>query len=120
MSKPRRSVTLQVESLEEKTAPSSLVPVLTQHTFNRVLRDIDRAGGTFAKTRNAQQFEAKLFQIASRVPFGRAELFPTWQDTESIYSPSDRGSGMVMINELKGNFVAYVQAGVQSGSFRFR
>lgn len=116
----RRSRTLQVESLEEKLAPSSLVPVMTQRTFNSVIRQVGLAGGTFAKTQNFAQFESRLFQISSRVPFGRAQLFPIWQTNTTIFNPAQPGSGLAMVREVQFSFVAYVQAGVASGAFVVR
>lgn len=120
MSKPRRRPVLQVESLEEKTAPSALVPILTQNTLNSVVRQLNQAGGTFAKTNNFRQFDARIQQLSSRIPFGRAQLYPLWQGNESILTGNRDGSGAVMIQEMQANLTLYVRAGVQSGAFGFR
>ncbi|AGA30825.1 hypothetical protein [Singulisphaera acidiphila] len=120
MRKPRRQTALQVESLESKAAPSSFVPVLTQNTFNNVVQQIDLAAGNYAKTHNAKQFDARLAQLSTRIPFGQAQLLPTWRENESIYNGTRDGSGAVMVQEIQANLILYVRAGVQSGAFRFR
>ena len=58
-----------MDSLEGKTLLSSL-PVLSTATFNQAMHQIDRAAGTFAKTHNANQFDAALPQSASTIPTG--------------------------------------------------
>lgn len=119
MRKPRRQTTLQVESLEGKAAPSSFVPVLTQNTFNNVIQQIDQAAGNYAKTHNAKQFDARLAQLSTRIPFGQAQLLPIWRENETIYNGTRDGSGAVMVQEIQANLILYVRAGVQSGAFRF-
>lgn len=120
MNKRRRQVVFQVESLETKAAPSTFVPVLSHHTFNQVVRQIDRAAGTYARTHNARAFDAELSRASTRIPFGHSQLYPIWQDDESIYDPGTPGSGQAMVRQIKLDLGSYVRDGVQSQAFRFR
>ncbi|WP_406693613.1 hypothetical protein V5E97_21515 [Singulisphaera sp. Ch08] len=120
MRKPRRACRLQVESLEDKAAPSSFVPVLTQNTFNSVMQQLKQAAGTYSKTQNAAQFNARVTQLSSRIPFGRAQLLPIWQENQTIYTGVRDGSGAVMTQEMQATLIVYVRAGVQAGAFRFQ
>jgi hypothetical protein len=93
---------------------------MSQRTFNQVLRQIDQAAGTYAKNHNPNAFLANLSRIASTVPFGNSRLFPTWSVDTAIYSPFVRGSGVVMVQQLKNDFVHYVQTSIASGSLVVR
>ena len=104
-----------VDSLEGKTLLSSL-PVLSSATFNQALHQIDRAAGTFAKTHNANQFDAALAQISVTIPYGHSQLLPSWQSDEGIYSPGVKGSGLAMVKQLKSDLVSYVQTSVADAS----
>ncbi|SIO19562.1 hypothetical protein SAMN05444166_2930 [Singulisphaera sp. GP187] len=120
MRKPRRQTQLQVESLEAKAAPSSFVPVLTNNTFNSVMQQLNQAAGNYFKTQNASQFAARVSQLSTRIPFGHAQLLPTWQENETIYTGVRDGSGAAMVQEMQQSLIVYVRAGVHSGAFRFQ
>jgi hypothetical protein len=120
MSTSRRRTVFQIESLEGKATPSTFFPVLTHHTLGQVFHQIDNAAGTYAKTHNPNQFDANLSRISYRIPYGHAQLFPTWQGDEGIYDPATPGSGVAMVRQIKIDLVSYVRDGVSSGSFGFR
>jgi hypothetical protein len=97
-----------------------VTPVLSHTTYQKVLKQIDRAAGTFAKTHNANAFDAALSQISREIPFGHNQLYPTWQSDEGIYDPTVPGSGVQMVQQLKVDLKDYVQTAVADGSIRFR
>jgi hypothetical protein len=116
-----RRATLQVEALEGKALLSAPpLPVLTHHTFDQVLRQIDQSAGAFAKTRNTNGFIAGLSQISFEIPFGHRALFPVWQTDVGIFKPNVPGSGLAMVKQLKADLASYVKAGVAAGAFLFR
>jgi len=115
----RRQFAANVESLEGKALLSAL-PMLSQHTFNQVLHQIDQAAGTFAKTRNPNAFDAALARISHEIPYGNAQLYPTWQADETIYDPTVPGSGMQMVKQLKVDLKDYVQSSVADGTIGVR
>ncbi|QEH34855.1 hypothetical protein OJF2_34000 [Aquisphaera giovannonii] len=119
MIKPRRRFQAGLESLEGK-ALLSAVPAVTPSTLNSVLKQIDRAAGTFAKTHNPAIFDAALSSISRKVPYGHDQLFPTWQDTEALYDPGTPGSGLAMVRQLKADLKDYVQSAVADGSIRMK
>ncbi|WP_250846923.1 hypothetical protein [Aquisphaera insulae] len=119
MIKPRRRFQAGLESLEGK-ALMSAIPVVTPATLNSVLKSIDRAAGTYAKTHNATQFDAALSAISHKLPYGHDQLFPTWQDDESIYDPGTPGSGLAMVKQLKLDVKDYIQSAVEDGSVRIK
>jgi hypothetical protein len=96
-----------------------VVPVLSPATYNKVLRQINKAAGTLAKTHNETAFLATLAQISYEIPYGHAQLFPTWQIDVGIYSPSDPGSGKEMVNQIRSDLATYVQTSVSNGTFVF-
>ena len=112
----RRRFAVNVESLEGKALLSTL-PVLTQHTFTQVLHQIDQAAGTYAKNHSPNAFDATLAKISYEIPYGHAQLYPTWQADESIYSPTVPGSGVQMVQQLKTDLKDYVQSSVANGTF---
>lgn len=116
----RRRIVLGIEALEGKAVPSSGLPILTHHTLNQVFHQIDQAAGTYAKTRNPNQFDANLSRISYRIPYGHTQLYPSWQSDEYIYDPSVRGSGVQMVQQIKQDLASYVRYGVSSGSFGFK
>ena len=116
----RTRIGLRVESLETKSTPSPLVPMLSQNTLNQVLHQIDLAAGTYSKTQNPVQFDAALARISSRIPYGRTQLYPAWQNDEGIYTGVRDGSGLQMIHQITLDLVSHVRQGVFSGAFRFR
>jgi hypothetical protein len=116
----RRRTVIQIETLEGRAVPSTVLPVLTHHTLHQVLHQIDNAAGSFAKSHNANAFDASLSRISSRIPFGRAQLLPTWQADENIYDPATRGSGVAMIKQIKVDLIQYVKDGVSNGDFKYR
>ena len=99
---------------------SAAVPVLSHQTYNSVLKQIDRAAGTYAKTHNPNQFDAALSQISRKVPFGHDQLFPTWQGDESIYDSTVPGSGRQMVKQIKADLHDYVVTAIADGSIRYR
>ncbi len=115
----RRQFAANVESLEGKALLSTL-PILTQHTFNQALHQIDQAAGTFAKTHNPNAFDAALAKISYEIPYGHAQLYPTWQADETIYDPTVPGSGTQMVKQLKTDLKDYVQSSVADGTFGVR
>jgi hypothetical protein len=102
------------------TTTTVSVPVLTQNRFKDVLKQIDRAAGTYAKNRNAAAFDAALASISFSIPYGHNDLYPTWQSDEMIYSPSVAGSGVQMVSQIKTDLVDYVHSMVASGNMQFR
>src|SRR5437016_1100067 len=100
----RRFFQMNVESLEGK-ALLSTVPILSSSTDNQVMRLVDRAAGTFAKTHNENAFVANLSQISTKIPYGHSQLFPTWQSDVAIHDPTAPGSGMAMVKQLKSDLV---------------
>ncbi len=98
---------------------TTVLPVLSQKTFNQVVSQINKAAGTFAKTHNENVFIASLSQISSKIPYGHSQLFPTWQADTGLYSPSVPGSGVAMVQQLKSDLLSYVQTSVADGSFRY-
>lgn len=119
MLRNRRQFRATLESLEGKALMSNL-PVLTSNALGQVVRQIDRAAGTYAKTHNENVFLNSLAQISSKVPYGRGQLLPIWQSDLSIYDPGIRGSGTDMVRQLKADLVGYVQASVADGVFIVR
>jgi hypothetical protein len=119
MSTPRRRFQAGLESLEGK-ALMSAIPVVTPSTLNSVLKQIDRAAGTYAKTHNPAQFDAALSNISRKIPFGHDQLFPTWQNDESIYDPATPGSGRDMVKQIKLDLKDYVQSSVADGTVRIK
>ena len=115
MLRATRRFQANVDSLEGKTLLSSL-PVLSSATFNQAMHQIDRAAGTFAKTHNANRFDAVPAQISVKIPYGHSQLLPTWQSDEGIYDPSVRGSGLSMVKQIKSDLVSYVQTSVAAAS----
>jgi hypothetical protein len=115
MLRTRRRFQAGLESLEGKALLSAL-PILSQATFNQVEHLIDRAAGTFAKTHNSIAFDATLAQISYKIPYGHAQLYPTWQSDEGIYDPTVQGSGLAMVRQLKADLTEYVQTAVADGS----
>jgi hypothetical protein len=114
MIRSRRRFQAGIESLEGK-ALLSAIPMLSQATFNQVLKQIDRAAGTFAKTHNENAFVGSLSQISYKVPYGHNQLLPTWQSDVGIYNPTVPGSGMAMVKQLKTDLTNYVQTAVSEG-----
>jgi hypothetical protein len=115
----RRRFAASVESLEGK-ALLSAIPVLSQGTVSQVLHQIDRAGGTFAKTHNKDALVASLSQMSHKVPYGHSQLFPTWQADTKIYHPSVPGSRIAMVKQLKDDLRDYVQTAVVHGRMLYR
>jgi hypothetical protein len=97
-----------------------VVPLLTHQTYTSVLKQIDRAAGTFAKTHNSTQFDAALSSISTKVPYGHSQLYPTWQSDEGIYDPTVPGSGMQMVQQLKADLKDYVMTSIADASIRYR
>ena len=93
-------------------------PVLSGSTYQKAMRGIDRAAGTFAKTHNETAFVAALSQISTTIPYGHSQLFPTWQSDVSIYDPSVPGSGAAMVKQLDADLASYVQSSVADGEFK--
>jgi hypothetical protein len=102
------------------TATPPLVPLLTHQTYTSVLRQIDRAAGTYAKTHSAAQFDTALSQISTKLPYGHSQLYPTWQGDESIYDPTVPGSGQAMVKQIKADLKDYVTTAVAAASIRYR
>jgi hypothetical protein len=119
MLRTQRRFLAGLESLEGKALLSAL-PLLSQATFNQVVHKIDQAAGTFAKTHNANAFDAALSQISYKVPYGHGQLYPTWQSDEGIYDPTVPGSGAAMVRQLQADLKDYVQTAVADGSIRLR
>lgn len=94
--------------------------MLSSSTVSQVVRLVDRAAGTFAKTHNENAFVATLSQISTKLPYGHTDLFPTWQSDVSIYDPTVPGSGMAMVNQLKVDLKDYVQSDAAEGIVRLR
>ncbi len=115
MMRTHRRFAACVESLEGK-ALLSTIPILTHNTFNQVLHRIDQAAGTFAKTHNANAFDAALAQISYKIPYGHSQLYPTWQGDEGIYDPTVPGSGTQMVQQLKADLKSYIQSAVAAGT----
>jgi len=115
----RRQQHVNVELLEGKALLSTL-PILSLSTFNQVVRQIDRAAGTLAKTHNENNFVATLSHVSTEVPFGHSQLFPTWQADVSIYDPTVPGSGMTMVKQLTADLKDYVQSSADDGTIALR
>jgi ethanolamine utilization microcompartment shell protein EutS len=115
MNRPRRTFQASCESLEGK-ALLSAIPTFTANAYNQVLKQIDRAAGTFAKTHNVVAFENALSQISYKVPYGHEQLLPYWQDDVSIYDPGVRGSGLQMVRQLKTDLKDYVVTAAADGA----
>jgi hypothetical protein len=95
-------------------------PVLTQHTLNQVEHQIDQAAGTLAKTHNENAFAGRLAQISYEIPYGHTQLLPTWQSDMGIYDPSEPGSGVMMVGQLKSDLLSYVHTAVASGTIIYK
>jgi hypothetical protein len=119
MNRPRRKFQANLESLEGK-ALLSTIPVLSSGTYGQVLKSLDRAAGTFAKTHNANAFVGALSQISYKVPFGHSQLFPTWQTDVSIYDSTVPGSGVAMVQQLKADLKGFVSSEVAAGAISAR
>jgi len=115
----QRRFQASLESLEGKALLSAL-PVLSQSTFSQVVQRLDNAAGTFAKTHNANAFDAALAQISFKIPYGHSQLYPTWQADESIYDPSVPGSGLQMLQQLKTDLTSYVRSEVSADAIRLK
>jgi hypothetical protein len=115
----RRRFQMNVESLEGK-ALLSTVPILSSSMVSQVLRLVDRAAGSFAKTHNENVFVSTLSQISTKLPYGHGDLFPTWQSDVSIYDPTVPGSGTAMVKQLKADLNDYVQSDAADGLVRLR
>lgn len=116
-------LTPQVDGLEGKcllsgvhwaNGPAGVLPVTTVNIINRAQHSIDTAAGTYAKTHNAAQFDRALRTIADTLPYGDAQLYPTFQNDEGIYSPAVRGSGVQMVQQLHADLAAYVANNVNT------
>ena len=73
----------------------------------------------YAKNHDATFFDAALASISYKVPYGHAQLNPTWQQDETLYDPAVRGSGIHMVQQIKADLTAYVQTAVADGTIRF-
>ena len=93
-------------------------PVLSTATYQKTLKAIDHAAGTFAHNHNENEFVASLSQISTTIPYGHSQLFPTWQTDVGIYDPSVAGSGQEMVQQLKVDLKDYVQSSIADGSLR--
>ena len=96
------------------------VPVLSQSTYKNVLKQIDRAAGTFAKTHDAVAFDTTLSSLSYSIPYGHNRLYPTWHADEGMYSSTVAGSGMQMVNQIKADLTSYVQTMVAGGNMTVR
>jgi hypothetical protein len=119
MLRTQRRFQAGLESLEGKALLSAL-PLLSQATFNQVVHKIDQAAGTFAKTDNANAFDAALSQISYKVPYGHRQLYPTWQSDEGIYDPTVPGSGAAMVKQLQTDLKDYVKMAVANDEIGLR
>jgi hypothetical protein len=115
----RRQLHVNVESLEGKALLSAL-PVLSLSTYNHVLGQIGGAAGTFAKTHNENAFVGSLSRISYEIPYGHAQLFPTWQSDVGIYQPGVVGSGSQMVAQLKADLTGYVQTAAADQSIALK
>ena len=92
MLRNRRQFRTTLENLEGKALMSNL-PILSPSTLGQVMRQVDRAAGSYAKTHNENAFLGSLSQISYKVPNGHSQLLPIWQSDAAIYDPSVPGSG---------------------------
>jgi hypothetical protein len=113
-----RCVGLQVEALEPRGLLSGLTPVLTMSTFDAVVASVDRAMEILAATNNVRRVEASLANLASKIPFGRRELLPSWQGDLAVADPRVPGSALAAEQRMIGDLDADVVRGVASGELR--
>jgi hypothetical protein len=125
MAQKRTRVCLQVERMEPKQLLSSSVigglaetPVLTMFRYRSTLAGVKKAVGTVARTHEFNQLAPSLAALSTRLPFGRQQVLPLWNNDLNILDPNIRGSGLAMQRQLLSDTVAYVQSGATEEQFR--
>ena len=95
MAQKGRRVFLQVERLEPKQLLSSSVigglaqtPVLTMFRYNSTLAGVENALGTVAKTHEFSGLAPSLATLSARLPFGRQQVLPVWNNDLNIFYPT--------------------------------
>ena len=96
-----------MERLEPKQLLSSSVigglaqtPVLTMVRYSSTLAGVKNALGTVAKTQEFSRLDASLATLSARLPFGRQQVLPVWNNDLNIFHPNIRGSGLAMKRKL--------------------
>jgi len=116
---------LQVEWIEPKQLLSSSLmgglaqtPVLTMFRYSSTLAGVEKAVGTVAKTHEFSGLAPSLATLSARLPFGRQQVLPVWNNDLNIFDPNIRGSGLAMQRQLLSDTRVYVQSGATEGLFR--
>jgi len=125
MAQKGKRVCLQVEWIEPKQLLSSSLmgglaqtPVLTMFRYSSTLAGVEKAVGTVAKTHEFSGLAPSLATLSARLPFGRQQVLPVWNNDLNIFDPNIRGSGLAMQRQLLSDTRVYVQSGATEGLFR--
>ena len=96
----------------------TFVPTVSRDTIDSVVKQIDRAAGTYAKTQDSDLFLAALEKISYEIPYGHTDLFPTWQTDTDIYDSTVKDSGLQMIEQLKTDLKENLTSAAENGTIR--
>ncbi len=124
MAQKGKRACLQVEWIEPKQLLSSSLigglaqtPVLTMFRYSSTLAGVEKAVGTVAKTHEFSGLAPSLATLSARLPFGRQQVLPVWNNDLNIFDPNIRGSGLAMERQLLSDTVAYAQSGATEKLF---
>jgi hypothetical protein len=109
---------LQVEAVEPRWLPSGTIPVLTLHSYDIVVADIEQVVAKLVTTHDAARAANGLRNVSAKIPFGRRQLAPAWMSDLALYSPAVPGSGRATENVLHGTLKRDVAFGLAEGELR--
>jgi hypothetical protein len=110
--------TLEVEQVEARRLLSSVLPVLTSHTFDSVTAGLVRVVSQLVRTDDSARAASSLESLAARIPFGRRQLAAAWVSDLALFDPSVPGSGRTTAQALLRTLRHDVAYGIAEGEFR--
>jgi hypothetical protein len=114
----KNKVTPRVEVVEARRLPSGVTPVLTTHTYETVVADVERIATRLARTQNVAQAAASLEKLSTKLPFGLRQLDPVWNAALAGYNPQVPGSAAATEQLLLTDLKRDVADGIATGEFR--
>ena len=117
----RRSISrtmLRVEAVEPRWLPSCTIPVLTSHTYDTVVADVEQVVAKLVRTHDAARAANGLRNVSAKIPFGRRQLAPAWMSDLALYSSAVPGSGLATEQLLLATLKRDVASAVAAGELR--
>lgn len=86
----------------------------TSNTYHFVIQDLKKIAKNFAATGNVTATESALARVSTKVPFGNANLFPTWQSDLSALQASGTATAAQAAQVVFNDLQTYLQTNVGS------